>query len=65
MSSSFPRVGKPYRVRTPLTKHLNRAKVVTVATVLVHHIDQDGGGGTGSRDKPTAVHGSSNKTSVA
>jgi len=36
-----PRVGetRPCRVRAPLIKYLNRAKVVAVAVTLVHHIE--------------------------
>jgi len=30
---------RPYRVRVPLTKHLNRAKVVIVKAALVHHVE--------------------------
>ena len=30
---------RPGRVKTLLTKHLNRAKVVVVATSLVSHVD--------------------------
>ena len=27
------------QVRAPLTRHLNRAKVVVVAAILVHHVE--------------------------
>ena len=48
-------ITRPCRVRTPLTKHLNRAMMVAVAATL----DRDhGGGGTGSRDRSIAVNGS-------
>ena len=30
---------RPYQVRIPLTKHLNRNKVVVVTATLVHHIE--------------------------
>jgi len=41
MSSAFPRGGRNSTLssKTPLTKHLNRAKVVVVATTLVNHIE--------------------------
>ena len=40
MSPSFPSGwGRPFRVRTPLMKHLKRAMVVAVAATLMHRIE--------------------------
>ena len=39
INSPEVRETRPYGVRSPLTTHLNRAKVVVVAATLVHHIE--------------------------
>jgi len=41
MSSSFPRGGRNSTLsrEAPLTKHLNRAKVVVMTAALVHHAE--------------------------